>query len=200
MPKKSNFLIDKDGIKIPRKHAREADVKRHDLVVKLINRAKKREAMLKADREYFDSEIDKFLAWEEKHYGQKRTVKGSVMLSNFAKDQYVERKVNESVEYDEKLALAKAALDECLNDLAEGARAELMTIVNAKFKMNRQGKVNRADIESLTTLNVKHSAFQRFVALIGEARSVTGSKAYLYFKYRDETSEFKAIKLSLADV
>jgi hypothetical protein len=93
--------------------------------------------------------------------------------------------VADNVVFGPELQVAKSLVDECLNEWAEGARAELRAIVTRAFNTDREGQINRAALYMLLRLDIADARWQRAMAAIRDAMRVVGSKTYVRVYRRD---------------
>lgn len=97
----------------------------------------------------------------------------------------IEVRVQDQVEFGPELQIAKGLVDECLNEWAEDARAELRAIVTRAFNTDKEGRINRSEIFMLLRLEITDERWQRAMQAIRDAMRVTGSKSYIRFWKRD---------------
>lgn len=87
--------------------------------------------------------------------------------------------VADNIVFGPELQTAKSLVDECLNEWAEGARAELRAIVTRAFNTDREGQFNRAAIYALLRIEIADARWQRAMAAIRDAMRVVGSRTYV---------------------
>ena len=92
--------------------------------------------------------------------------------------------VADNIVFGPELQIAKALVDECLNEWAEGARDELRAIVTRAFNTDKEGQINRSEIFMLLRLEIEDPRWQRAMRAIRDAMRVEGSKTYVRFYMR----------------
>ncbi|MBC9246719.1 DUF3164 family protein [Paracoccus sp. 11-3] len=93
----------------------------------------------------------------------------------------IEVRVQDQVEFGPELQIAKALVDECLNEWAEDARPEIRAIVTRAFNTDKEGKINRSEIFMLLRLEISDERWQQAMKAVRDAMRVTGSKSYIRF-------------------
>lgn len=94
----------------------------------------------------------------------------------------VEVRVQDRVEFGPGLQVAKQIVDECLNEWAADARAEIRAIITDAFNTDQEGKINRSAIFSLLRLDIEDARWQEAMRAIRDAMRVAGSKNQIYFR------------------
>lgn len=92
--------------------------------------------------------------------------------------------VADLIQFGSELQTAKGLVDECLNEWSADAGAELRAVVTRAFNTDKEGKVNRAEIYSLTRLEIADPRWQRAMKAVKDAERPVGSKAYVRFYQR----------------
>lgn len=127
-------------------------------------------------------DIDAFEAVLNQEYNAKiGGRKGNKTLFSIDRLFKVEVRINEMLDFGPELQVAKRLIDECLNEWAEKAPAQLRAIVTNAFHTKQEGKVNRAEIVKLTRLpnEAGDERWARAMDAIRDAQRVVGSKTYI---------------------
>ena len=82
--------------------------------------------------------------------------KGNVTLMSFDGRYKIVRSIQESIAFDERLQAARALIDECLQEWTEGARPEVVTLVNDAFRTDTKGE--RRPVAGLISRDVAEHA------------------------------------------
>lgn len=127
--------------------------------------------------------------------------KGNKTLMSFDGLFKVQVQVADNVVFGPELQIAKALVDECLNEWAEGARDEIRAIVTRAFNTDREGQINRSEIFMLLRLEIEDPRWLRAMKAIRDAMRVVGSKTYVRC-YRRESfdGQWQAVSIDLAKV
>lgn len=111
----------------------------------------------------------------------------------------VQVQVADNIVFGPELQIAKALVDECLNEWAQGARDEIRAIVTRAFNTDKEGQINRSEIFMLLRLEIVDPRWQEGMRAIRDAMRVVGSKTYIRC-YRRETcdGQWQAVTIDLA--
>lgn len=103
------------------------------------------------------------------------------------------------IDFGPQLQVAKALLDECMNEWAAESRAELAAVVTRAFNTDKPGQVNRSEIFMLLRLEITDERWQRAMLAIREAMRVVGSKEYVRFAMREKRDDaWTSVTINLA--
>lgn len=111
----------------------------------------------------------------------------------------VQVQVADNIDFGPQLQIAKALVDECLNEWSAGARPELRAIVTRAFNTDKAGQINRSEIFMLLRLDMSDPRWVRAMAAIRAAMRVVGSKTYVRCYHRlTHDGQWEAITIDLA--
>ncbi|WP_312395800.1 DUF3164 family protein [Stutzerimonas kunmingensis] len=178
------------------------DLERDRLVRQLVDRASELNSELRDFRQVAFGDIKAFIEMSFEEYGARvGGKKGNVTLLSFDGRYKIQLAVQESIVLDERLQAARALIDECLRDWTEGARPEVVTLVNDAFRTDTKGEIRTARVLALRRLEIADERWQRAMKAIGEACQVVGSKEYLRVYEREEDGDqYRPISLDIAGV
>ena len=111
----------------------------------------------------------------------------------------VQVQVADHIDFGPQLQVAKELVDECLNEWAQDARAEIRAIVTRAFNTDKAGQINRSEIFMLLRLEIEDVRWLEAMRAIRDAMRIVGSKTYVRL-YRRETLEaaWQAVTIDLA--
>lgn len=180
----------------------DIDLARDDLVQEIVAKARAASAQLAALKDDLFGDIQAFITLSaEKYKAKVGGDKGNVTLLSFDGRYKVQRAIQESMTFDERLQAAKALIDGCLQRWSEGAQPELKVLINDAFQVDKEGNINTGRVLGLRRLKIDDPAWVCAMQAIGDALQVTGSKSYVRVYERIGDSEkFRAIPLDLAGV
>lgn len=113
----------------------------------------------------------------------------------------VQVQVADRIDFGSELQVAKALVDECLNEWSADSRPEIQAIVTRAFNTDQEGRINRAEIFMLLRHQIDDPRWTRAMEAIRDAMRVTGSKEYLRFYRRDSlTDGWTTVTIDLAKV
>jgi hypothetical protein len=107
--------------------------------------------------------------------------------------------VADNIVFGPELQVAKALVDECLNEWAEDARDEIRAIVTRAFNTDKAGQINRSEIFMLLRLQIEDARWKSAMQAIRDAMRVEGSKTYVrcYMRANPE-APWQAVTIDLA--
>ncbi|WP_341524077.1 DUF3164 family protein [Pseudomonas sp. G.S.17] len=198
----AGFWQDAQGRMVPESLIKPIDIERDRLVRQLVGSANKLSGELANLKAAAFGDIEAFIELSAEQYGiTLGGKKGNVTLYSFDGRFKIQRSVQESIAFDERLQAARALIDECLRDWTQGARPEVATLANDAFRTDSQGEIRTARVLALRRLDIKDERWQRAMQAIGEACQVVGSKSYIRVYERiGESDQYRAISLDIAGV
>lgn len=171
-----------------------------EVVRKIVSFAADLSAQVARFKQHTFDDIGAFEALLEQQYGARvGGQKGNKTLMSHDGLYKVQVQVADHIDFGPELQVAKALLDECLNEWAADARDEIRTIVTRAFNTDKPGQVNRAEIFMLLRLEITDDRWQRAMQAIRDAMRVVGSKTYVRCYRRDRfDAPWQAIVIDLA--
>lgn len=177
-------------------------VKKRDAIVEMIvRRAEKLQERMQKDKEWMLSKIDDFIAYEENKTGEKRKGKGNLQLTNYSGDQQVQFNLNDIIEFDDRLQIAKGVIDRCLHKWSDGAHKNLKAIVDEAFEVDKKGSVNKMAILRLRAIKINDEDWNKAMELIGDSITIAGTRQYLnVFTRPNGNDKFTPINLTFSSL
>lgn len=199
-PVPAGYLRDAQGRLVPEAMVAPIDKLRDQTVARLVDRAKRLSDEMAAFKRLAFQDIAAFLAISAEQYDvQLGGAKGNVTLRSYDGRYRIERQVQDTLVFDERLMAAKALIDECITEWASDARDEIKVLVNDAFQVDKAGNVNTGRVLGLRRLAIKGEKWQRAMQAIGDSLSVVGSRSYVRVYERvGDTDRYEAISLDLA--
>lgn len=178
------------------------DIERDRLVCHLVDRATELNAELADYKAMAFGDIAAFIEMSAEEYGAKiGGKKGNVTLFSFDGRFKIQRSVQETISFDERLQAARGLIDECLTEWTAGARPEVVALINDAFRTDTKGEIRTASVLALRRLDIKDKRWQQAMIAIGEACQAIGSKSYIRIYERvGDTDQYKPISLDIAAV
>ncbi len=187
--------IDAQGQAVPKRYIDQA-VRERDLLVRQIFRKgmKLQRQVIQAKGDVV-SLIDDYLDnLAKKHEAR---WKGNAELLTFDGRLKVEIKMNETLEFDERLQLAKQKIDGCLRRWTGDARSEIRAIIGRAFQVDQKGKINVRSILTLRQFRFKEPQWQEAMRLISDSLRIRSTRRYVNLYWRDEnTGRFVLVPLN----
>ena len=196
------YRADAEGRLIPEAMIKPIDKARDELMQELMKNALVHNAALRGFKEKVFADLRAFIDLSAEEYGVKLGgKKGNVTLYGFDGAIKVQLAIAEHIVFDERLQAAKALIDECITDWAQGSRDEIKVLITEAFNADKEGKINTGRVLALRRLDIKDERWQSAMTAIGESLQVVGSKEYVRFYQRlDGTDQYTPISLDVAGV
>jgi len=202
LPIPDGYRRDAQGRLVHEAQIKQIDKLRDELVTGLVERARTAHLALAKFKAAAFGEIEAFVDLSAQEYGAKiGGKKGNVSLMSFDGKYKIQRAIQESIAFDERLQAARALIDECLQEWTADARPELATLVNDAFRVDTKGEIRTARVLALRRLEISDARWLKAMEAIGDACQVIGSKSYIRVYERiGDSDQYKAISLDIAGV
>lgn len=105
--------------------------------------------------------------------------KGNMTLMTYDGLMKVQVQVAERIDFGPELQVAKALVDECLNEWSADSRPEIQAIVTRAFNTDKEGQINRSEIFMLLRLDIDDPRWKKAMEAIRDAMRVVGTKTYV---------------------
>lgn len=173
-----------------------------DLVLGLFAKAKTLHALLADFKLAATDDIEAFLALLAEKYGlSKGGKKGNITMLSYDGLTKVQVAVSERIDFGPELQVAKQLIDEMIKEKSEGVDETIVALVMHAFAVDKEGKVNRANILGLRRLRITNDKWQQAMAAIADSMRVTSTKQYLRFYQRESLiAMWKPMTLDFAAV
>jgi hypothetical protein len=201
-PIPAGFRHDAQGRLVPESMIKPIDLARDQLVQELVAEARAASEALARFKGKAFGDIEAFIELSAEQFGARiGGKKGNVTLMSFDGRYKIQRAIQESIAFDERLQAARALIDECLRDWTEGARPEVVTLVNDAFRVDTKGEIRTARVLALRRLEIADERWQQAMRAIGEACQVVGSRSYIRVYERiGDSDQYQPISLDIAGV
>lgn len=193
------YMEDSQGRLVAVEKIKQVDLARNELVMESMAKAKAMAEALAGFKGKIMDDIAAFCELSAEQYGVKRGGRaGNVTLYSFDGRYKMLRSIDDFIAFDERLQAAKVLVDDCLKRWSAGSSAELRTIVNEAFQVDKTGKINTNRVLSLRRLDIHDETWQRAMMAISESVQVISSKAYVRFYERQPDGSYKQLNLNIA--
>jgi hypothetical protein len=192
--------MDAQGRLVPEAMIKPIDLLRDQLVLGIVKDARALSQKITETRASFFSDIAAFVATSAEGYGIKLGgTKGNVTLVSYDGRYKVVRAIQETLRFDERLQVAKALIDSCLNRWSADARPELKVLINDAFQVDQAGNINTGRVLALRRLEIDDEEWKTAMRAINDALSVTGSKSYVRIYERvGDSDQYVPISLDMS--
>lgn len=195
----AGYMKDAQDRLVPVESIRQIDRERDTLVNEIVDQAKGLAGTIANFKAKTLQDVQAFVELSAEKYKAKLGGRvGNVTLTSFDGRYKVVRSIDEHQIFDERLQAAKALVDECITEWSAGSRAEIRTLINGAFQVDKQGRLNVNRILSLRRLDIADERWQQAMTAIGESLQTVGSKPYLRIYERQTDGGYKPLPLDVA--
>ncbi|HIF5498294.1 TPA: DUF3164 family protein [Pasteurella multocida] len=196
------YWRDATGALTPDNLVRDIDKERDELVQAWATKAKALNRDIGVFKDGIFGDIGAFIELSAEKYGAKvGGNKGNVTLFSYDGRYKIQRAINESLQFDERIQAAKVLIDECLNEWSEGSRPELKALIERAFNVDKEGNLNTSRILGLRRVEIQDPRWLRAMQAISESVQVVSSKAYVRMYERvGDSDKYVPIALDVAGV
>ena len=195
------FMTDSQGREVPVSMVKDIDILRDQTVKAIMTKTFAMRDALKSFKQGIWSDIQEFLSLSsEQHgiiWGGK---KGNITLTTYNGQYMLKIAVNDNLQFNEKLQIAKQLIDECIKEWATGARPALRALIDNAFAVDKQGNISTARVLGLRRLDISDPKWLKAMQAITDSVQVVSSKTYMRFYERQEDGSYKQIPLDIAAV
>ena len=193
------FMADAQGRMVPVEMVKEIDKLRDQTVRGIVERTfAARDALAEFKRGAWE-DIQSFLDISAEQHGAKfGGKKGNISLTTYDGRYKLLVAVNDTLQFNEKLQVAKTLIDNCITRWSEGSRPEIKTLVDDAFQVDKQGNINKGRILGLRRLAIADPEWAEAMQAITDSMQVVSSKTYMRFYERNEQGEYVNIPLDVA--
>lgn len=197
----NQYRKDARGALVPVASIKQIDLLRDDLVRDVFENVLPVRDELMRLKQLALNEIHDFVELSANEYGvQLGGKKGNVTLTSFDGEFRLMVAMSDTLVFDERLQAAKKLIDECLEEWTQNSDANLKTVVQAAFDVNKQGHINTARVLGLRRLNITHDKWTQAMTILSDSIQVLASKEYVRFYQRNTDGKYELINLDLATV
>ena len=182
--KQGNWLDDK-GRPIPEEYVKPIDKKRDKLVESIIKRVTKLSAKLADEKVEIVAAVEKYLKELAKDSKVREGWKGNIILYNFSQNLCIERRINETISFDERLQMVKTTIDKWLNERLRNVDEVVAKLISQAFSVDKQGRINTTMLLKLKKLDIKDKEWVKAMEMLDESIFVKSSKMALRFRSKN---------------
>lgn len=195
------YMMNAVGHLVPIESIKEIDLERDRFVNEVVGQARVVNTMLAEFKAAVAGDMQAFLELSAEKYGvDLGGARGNLSLTSFDGRFKLLRCVAEQLSFDERLQAAKVLIDECLREWTRDSGAEIRTLVEQAFQVDKTGRINTKRILSLRNLKIEHPTWKRAMEAIGDAVTVVGSCTYYRVYERDDEGNYHQLCLDFSGV
>lgn len=198
----TGYWQDANGNLIPETKVKDIDKLRHQVVTDLCTMAEKSRDGLAEFKALAMQEVAALVSTSMEQYGVKAGgEKGNVTLVSFDGRYKLVRQMQDKLTFGEQLMAAKALIDECVHEWAQGANDNIKALVNHAFQTDKEGKINTGRVLGLRRLEIRDAKWQSAMQAIADSIQTASTKPYVrFYKRNDITGDYLPISLDVAAV
>ncbi|MFA5491123.1 MAG: DUF3164 family protein [Candidimonas sp.] len=199
-PIPDGYRADSYGRLVPVSAIQPLDLLRDDTVSTIIGKARSVQAQMRAFKNQAMDDIAAFLAIAAEQY--KTTLggkKGNLSLVSYDGKYKVIVAVSDSLNFDERLHIAKQLIDECIHEWTADSNANIKALVEHAFQTDKQGNINTARIFGLMRLKIDDAKWQQAMEALKDSIQITATSQYLRLYERvGNTDKYQQIAMDIA--
>ena len=195
----SQYRTDARGALVPVNSIKPTDLMRDDLIKEIIAKVTPLNAQLAELKRDVINDLRSFIDISANEYGVALGgKKGNVTLTSFDGAYRIQIAMQDTLHFDERLQAAKQLIDECLHEWTQNSDANLKTIVQAAFDVNKEGQINTSRVLGLRRLNIQNEKWLQAMNILSDSIQVQASKEYVRFYQRNKDGKYELINLDIA--
>ena len=177
--------LDSKGRPVPEEYIRPEDKRRDKLVESILKRVSKLSAKLESEKTEIVDAIEKYLKELAKDNKVREGWKGNILLYNFSQNLCIERRIDETVSFDERLQLVKTTIDKWISQKLKDTDPTLSKVIAQAFSVDKQGRINTAMLLKLKRIDIQDAEWKKAMQLLDDSIFVKSSKMALRFRSKD---------------
>lgn len=177
--------LDSKGRPVPEEYIRPEDKRRDKLVESILKRVSKLSAKIESEKTEIVDAIEKYLKELAKDNKVREGWKGNILLYNFSQNLCIERRIDETVSFDERLQMVKTTIDKWINNKLKDTDPTLSKVIAQAFSVDKQGRINTAMLLKLKRIDIQDAEWKKAMQLLDDSIFVKSSKMALRFRSKD---------------
>jgi hypothetical protein len=201
MSKPEKTMTDFRGRQVPISYIGKVDRERDRVVRRLFKRAEKiAQDLVDFKVECFQA-FEGYIDWLAAQDGAAAVggVKGNIKLTSFDGTLQVTRMRQDSIDFDERLQMAVALINEYAAERVDGLPDDIRIIIDDALH-GANGRCHAGRILGLLRWNINHPKWKQAMDLIRAAIRVASTKEYCRFYRRAPGADYKLMPLDIAAV
>jgi len=189
------------GEVVPDKYVSGYDKKKEKSLAKIVKEASALNKRLNELKTLMFAEADALneLMYKAYHMEKPEDSKGNLTVYNFDKSIRFSIKVQDVIEFDDRIKMAQEKLNQFVEEKSAGADGDLVMLVNNAFKTTK-GRLDKSRIFSLFSLNITKPTWVEAINLIKESITTNHTRKYASIAVRNDAGEYKDINLNISSL
>lgn len=176
--------LDPKGRPVPEEYIRPEDKKKDKLVESILKRVVKLSAKLETEKAEIVASIEKYLKELARDNKVREGWKGNILLYNFSQNLCIERRIDESISFDERLQMVKTTIDKWIGQKLKDTDPTLSKVIAQAFSVDKQGRINTAMLLKLKRIDIQDAEWKKAMQLLDDSIFVKSSKMALRFRMK----------------
>lgn len=192
---------DHKGESIPDKYVNPYHKKKEKVVGRLVKQAEDLSERLKVFKNNAFNAADElyYEMLRMHHMDEPEGGKGNRTFFNFDKSIKVEISVDDVISFDEQITLAQAKINQFIAMKLKDVDTDITELINRAFTTSK-GRLDKARVFSLFSLNVKHHLWTEAMDLIRQSIVTNNTRRYIKVYKRDSEGKYHLINLNFSAV
>ena len=193
------YMTDTKGRKVPVELVKDIDKLRDQTVRTIMEQTFDMRNTLRAFKERIWNDLQEFLRISAEQHGVTfGGKKGNIVLTTYDGKFKILIAVNDVLQFNEKLQVAKQIIDELLKEWSENARPEIRALVDHAFAVDKQGNISTERVLGLRKINITDAKWCEAMQAITDSIQIASSKKYMRFYSQKPDGSYEHIPLDVA--
>lgn len=196
----AGYLKNAKGHLVPQELVKPIDALRDELVRDLCAEANNISEQLASFKRRALARIDEFVEFSAAEYDVKMGgKKGNIDLVSYDGELKIVVQVRDLLQLDERMLAARALIDEYLAEMLDGAKSDIVKLINGAFSTDPAGQVSVSKVMGLRRIDIDHPTWRRAMQALVDAMSINGSCRYIrLYRRAGSSSAYTSICLDIA--
>lgn len=196
----TGYLKNAKGHLVPKELVKPIDALRDELVRDLCAEASNLAEQIASFKRRALARIDEFVEFSAAEYDIKMGgKKGNIDLVSYDGELKIVVQVRDLLQLDERMLAARALIDEYLADVLDGAKSDIVKLINGAFSTDPAGQVSVSKVMGLRRIDIDHPTWRRAMQALVDAMSINGSCRYIrLYRRAGSSSAYTGIVLDIA--
>lgn len=196
----AGYLKNAKGHLVPKELVKPIDALRDELVRELCKDAEVLAEIIASFKHKALTRIDEFVEFSAAEYGIKMGgKKGNIDLVSYDGELKIVVQVRDLLQLDERMLAARALIDEYLAEMLDGAKSDIVKLINGAFSTDPAGQVSVSKVMGLRRIDIDHPTWRRAMQALVDAMSINGSCRYIrLYRRTGESNAYASICLDIA--
>lgn len=196
----AGYLKNSKGHLVPQELVKPIDALRDELVRDLCAEADNISEQLASFKRRALARIDEFVEFSAAEYDVKMGgKKGNIDLVSYDGELKIVVQVRDLLQLDERMLAARALIDEYLAEMLDGAKSDIVKLINGAFSTDPAGQVSVSKVMGLRRIDIDHPTWRRAMQALVDAMSINGSCRYIrLYRRTGDSNAYTSICLDIA--